>query len=215
MKLAQNSGRIVTIFFLPILVIPVFILTIGWYWAFLLTPSFLFGFFLAWFFRDPERVISENENEILAPADGKIVFVEQSDSSFKLAIRMSPFNVHINRAPVSGKITKLQFLPGKKLPVYFANAEKKNARNVVEITSNKFIASLFQLSGAFARRIENWVVQGDFLQKGEKIGIIRFGSQTNLHFSSEIPITINCSKGDSVKAGITVIATFNQISKAE
>jgi phosphatidylserine decarboxylase len=168
--------------------------------------SFIFFIYLLWFFRDPPRKIIIDENKILAPADGTIIYTEQDNGFIKIAIRMSPLNVHINRAPLSGKIISDEKIKGKHQSVYFANAEKKNERRLLKMKSSGLEVELLQLTGAFARRIKNWVSINDDILQGQKLGIIRFGSQTNLIVTGKNEFKIVVNKGDKVKAGLSIIA---------
>jgi phosphatidylserine decarboxylase len=167
------------------------------------------GLFLAWFFRDPHRDIILNEDTILAAADGTIIYVEQDAEHIKIATRMSPFNVHLNRAPISGTVTNIQHSPGKHKSVYFAGAEEKNERNLIEMENKSMYCRILQLTGAFANRIECWVELKQNTVQGQKIGIIRFGSQTNVEIrlkSSNNVLKVAVQEGDRVKAGLTVLA---------
>lgn len=178
---------------------------------FILLPIFCFGFaiFLIWFFRDPKRQIILNENNILAAADGTVIYVEQLGNELKIAVRMSPFNVHINRAPISGTIKLIEHTPGKHHNVYFGDIESKNERNLTVIKNKILNCEVLQLTGSFARRIEVWKKLDDRVEQGEKFGIIRFGSQTNVSImllNEKKHILTSIRKGDKVKAGLSVIA---------
>lgn len=171
------------------------------------------GLFFAWFFRDPKRVIAMDSSSILAAADGTIILVEELDNEIKIAIRMSPFNVHINRTPVSGKITAIDHTPGKHQNVYFGNIENKNERNLTVIENEMLHCEVLQLTGSFARRIEVWINVDDEITQGEKFGIIRFGSQTNIRIrliDEKSHLIVLVKKGDTVKAGISIIAEIKE-----
>ena len=177
---------------------------------FLIGISFIgIGLFLAWFFRDPSRKIIVDDDSILAAADGTIIYIEESMDRIKIAVRMSPFDVHLNRAPVSGIVTNIQHRPGKHKSVYFAGAEEKNERNLIEMENEKMYCKILQLTGAFANRIECWVKLEQSSVQGQKIGIIRFGSQTNVEIrlkQSNKILKVEVRQGDKVKAGLTVLA---------
>jgi len=166
---------------------------------------------MIWFFRDPHRIIPTVENVLLSPADGKIIFIEEKLNVIKIAIRMSPFNVHINRSPINGMITSITKTPGKHVSVYFKDVEKMNERNLLVIENDDLSIELLQLTGAFARRIECWVNINQRINQGDKIGIIRFGSQVNLiiHLkNAEKKLNTMINLGESVKAGEDILITM-------
>lgn len=177
-----------------------------------------FGVYLLWFFRDPKRQIILDESVIYAAADGKIIVVQQEMSNLKIAIRMSPFNVHINRSPIQGKINSIEHIPGPHRNVYFGNIENKNERNLIEILGKKVNCDIIQITGAFARRIECWLDVNDSVEQGQKIGIIRFGSQTNMYIQSnqtDKSIKPLVNLGDKVYAGLTAVAKIEEIDNNE
>ncbi len=156
-------------------------------------PLILFTIFTAYFFRDPERKIG---NGVVSPADGKIDYV----SSSRLEIFMSPFDCHVNRAPMKGKVLKVEFHEGKIVPAYI---REKNVRmNEITIQAEDGIYKVVQIAGVFARRIVCYVKEGEEVEKGQRIGMIRFGSRVVL----EVPEGYIFVKkvGEKVKAGETV-----------
>ncbi len=168
-----------------------------------------FALYLIWFFRDPNREIISDESQIYAAADGKIVYCEHSNEEYKFSIRMSPFNVHINRSPISGTVTEITHQPGYHQSVYFGGDLEKNEKNLIVIENENYICKVLQITGIFARRIECWINQGEKIQQGEKIGIIRFGSQTNVTIilkTTGKAIKQIVSEGDQVRAGISSLA---------
>ncbi|MEM2726713.1 MAG: phosphatidylserine decarboxylase [Archaeoglobaceae archaeon] len=152
-----------------------------------------FAMFTAYFFRDPERDIGDG---IVSPADGKIDYI----SDRRLEIFMSPFDCHVNRSPVSGKVLKTEFREGRVLPAF--KRIKDPRMNEILIEAEDGIFKVIQIAGIFARRIVCYVKEGEKLKKGERIGIIRFGSRVVL----EVPEGYRFVKkvGDKVKAGETV-----------
>jgi len=199
-KIAHGSFQIISIFLLPLLII-------GFYpWGTILALiSGSFSFYLIWFFRDPERTVFLDENKILAAADGTVIYSQVSENLYKVAIRMSPFDVHINRSPITGRFISETRRPGKHTSVYFSGAEEKNESNLIVISNDTLEVEVLQLTGAFARRIETWIHPGNQLAQGEKIGMIRFGSQTNIQVKTIKPIRITVKVGDKVKAGLSTI----------
>ncbi|MDI9642288.1 MAG: phosphatidylserine decarboxylase [Archaeoglobales archaeon] len=151
------------------------------------------AFFTAYFFRDPHRKIGEG---IVSPADGKIDYI----SDKRLEIFMGPFDCHVNRAPVGGKVIKTEFKEGRVLPAF--KRIKDPRMNEILIETEEGIFKVIQIAGIFARRIVCYVREGENLKKGDKIGMIRFGSRVVL----EVPEGHRFVKkvGDKVKAGETV-----------
>ena len=174
-----------------------------------------FSIYLIWFFRDPHREIIINDKLIYAAADGKIITVEYDQNNLKIAIRMSPFNVHINRSPIQGEIDSIEHIPGPHHNVYFGNIENKNERNLIKVIGKDVNCEILQITGAFARRIECWVNVNGSVTQAQKIGIIRLGSQTNVYIQSKTTsksIKPLVKLGDKVFAGLTAVAEISDIS---
>lgn len=161
-----------------------------------------FAIFTAYFFRDPERKIEEG---VVSPADGKIDYITNN----RLEIFMSPFDCHVNRAPVSGRVLKTEFRDGRVLPAF--KRIKDPRMNEILIEAEDGIFKVVQIAGIFARRIVCYVKEGENLRKGDRIGIIRFGSRVVL----EIPKGYRFVKkiGDKVKAGETVAVKDENIPR--
>jgi phosphatidylserine decarboxylase len=166
------------------------------------------------FFRDPERFPPQEEGLILAPADGKVVSITpmQRDSLFnetttRLSIFLSPFDVHVNRTPVEGRIEQVQYQPGKFFAAYKAEASRDNEQNALGIVDRQGRkVGVVQVAGVLARRIVCRVKQGDRLKRGERFGLIMFGSRTDLYLPHGCRVSV--SEGDRVKGGETVVARF-------
>ena len=168
-------------------------------------------FFVLSFFRDPERFIPEEEDILVSPADGKIIVIETvNDEKFtggeakKVSIFMNVFNVHVNRVPFSGKVSKILYTQGK---FYSADSEKGALQNeycasIITTNSGKKLAFV-QIAGLIARRIICWLETGDQIQKGRRFGLIRFGSRVDLYLPIETELTIKM--GQKVKAGETIL----------
>jgi len=186
----------------------------SWFFYLFALCSLLFTLFLIYFFRDPERKISQGENIILSPADGRIIEIasenDKRGNHLKvIKIFMSPFNVHIQRAPISGKVTNIEYKKGKFLPAQKNEASEKNEQNLIILENDKFVpirVTIKQIAGIFVRRIICWTKIGNYLTRGEKIGMIIFGSQVALFVPQEV--TLKVKTGDKVKAGLTVLASF-------
>jgi len=156
-------------------------------------PFILFSIFTAYFFRDPDRKIGAG---VVSPADGRIDYIDEK----RLEIFMSPFDCHVNRSPVKGKVVSLVFREGKLSPAY--RREPNAKMNEITIKADDGIYRVIQVAGIFARRIVCFVKEGQEVEKGQKIGMIRFGSRVIL----EIPEGYKFVKrlGEKVKAGETV-----------
>ncbi|MFV2015658.1 MAG: phosphatidylserine decarboxylase, partial [Candidatus Heimdallarchaeota archaeon] len=177
-----------------------------------------FTLYIIWFFRDPNRQITHDPSLIYAAADGKVIVVKQDKNGIKIGIRMSPFNVHINRSPIKGKINSIEHIPGPHHNVYFGDVENKNERNLIKIQGQDVMCQILQITGAVARRIECWVNESDSVHQGQKIGMIRLGSQTNMYIESELTdksIKPLVNMGDKVFAGITAIAKIEELNNNE
>ena len=175
-----------------------------WAWFFL-KLFVLLAIFTAFFFRNPERKTRINADEIISPADGKILSIKTEGDKDKIVIRifLSIFDVHIQRSPVKGKITDTKYIPGSFL---FANNKgaDKNERNITKIlTTNKKEFIVEQITGAIARRIECFVKPKETVEAGQRIGIIYFGSQVALHVPKSVKII--CKEGQKVEGGLTTI----------
>jgi len=166
--------------------------------------------FCIFFFRDPEREITKGENIILAPADGKVVAIKQiQDSKIsdepvnRISIFLSIFDVHINRAPVDGEIVYLEYSKGRFLDARNPKASEVNENNFMVLLHKGTKIALRQIAGKIARRVVCKCNRGDKLKIGERIGMIRFGSRTDLFLPMNAEI--NAKIGDMVKAGITIM----------
>jgi phosphatidylserine decarboxylase len=171
---------------------------------------FILLLFVLFFFRDPHRDIAFDENTFLSPADGTVMEVtdvfEESfigGKSKKVSIFLSVFNVHINRSPISGKVTYAGYRPGKYLPAFKSHASELNERNTIGIENSNTKALVHQITGLVARRIVCWNREGDLLKQGEKFGLIKFGSCTEIIVPENTDIKVR--KGDVVRGGITII----------
>lgn len=179
------------------------------YPAFLLT--FLFTVFTIYFFRDPQREITDNEDLLVSPADGRILKIENLEESqygtgpcIKISIFMSVFNVHVNRIPFSGVVKKIKYFPGKFINAAFDKASLDNERNAVliETESGKTFWTV-QIAGLIARRIVTTIKEGDVVEKGTRYGMIRFGSRLELYLPTDIDIFVK--EGENVSSGSTII----------
>lgn len=178
----------------------------------------LFGLltlFVASFFRDPERRVPEGEKTLLAPADGKVILVEEkeatpfsSQKAIRVSIFMSVFNCHINRIPTSGVVREIVYTPGAFLAADRDQASDRNERNaLLLLTDEGEEIGVVQIAGLIARRIVCWVKPGQRLHRGERIGLIRFGSRVDLYLPPSVRIRVR--RGERVKGGLTIIGEWS------
>jgi len=167
--------------------------------------------FMGYFFRDPDRTIPGGKGLFVAPADGKIILIKdvnekkylKSDAK-EISIFMSPFNVHVNRAPCDGKVSAVKHSPGRYMAAYKDDASLKN-ENIAMLLEGKYGKILVrQVAGFIARRAVCRVKVGDALKRGERYGMIKFSSRLDVYLPKNAEITVKL--GDVVKAGETVIA---------
>jgi phosphatidylserine decarboxylase len=167
------------------------------------------------FFRNPGRSTVVNENCIIAPADGKVVVIEEVEESeyfkgkrIQLSIFMSPLNVHVNRNPISGVVSYFKYHPGKYLVAWHPKSSAENERTTVVIKNEKNGREILfrQIAGAMARRIVWYVKEGDSVVQGKDMGFIKFGSRVDILLP--LDAKINVKLNDISRGGETVIATF-------
>ena len=171
----------------------------------------LLAAFTIYFFRDPERNIPDGEGLIVSPADGTVVGVDEvpqapflDGPAKRVSIFLSVFNVHINRSPIGGRVSYRHYNPGKFLPANCDKASLDNEQNAIGIDDNGYRVLVRQIAGIIARRILCWVNPGDTVARGERFGLIRFGSRTEILMPPNAVVLVKT--GDKVKGGETVIA---------
>jgi len=160
--------------------------------------------FMMFFFRDPKRTIPGEADIIVSAADGKVTRIEDRANGKFVSVFLSPVDVHINRAPIAGKVIKVERFQGKKAPATSDQASQTNERNSITIEGEKMTVVCTQIVGILARRIVCWSKEGDNLGIGEKFGLIKFGSRTDLLMPENVEIAVKI--GDKVIGGETVIA---------
>ena len=170
---------------------------------------FVFLAFTTFFFRDPEREIGKN---IVSPADGKVIKIEKiKDSdvgdSIKVSIFMSILDVHVNRMPMDGKILKIERVEGKFFPAYSEESEK-NEKNIILAETKIGKIKIIQIAGIFARRIVCYAKEGKNIAKGERIGMIKFGSRVDLILPKD-KVRLRIRVNDKLRAGVDEIAEIN------
>ena len=175
----------------------------------------LFGLIVQ-FFRVPTRLLTTGESQVIAPADGTVVVIEETEEAeyFKarrrqISIFMSPLNVHVNRNPVSGIVRYFKYYPGKYLVAWHPKSSTENERTTVVIQVANGAEVLFrQIAGAVARRIRWYVKEGQPVEQGQEMGFIKFGSRVDVFVPLDAEVKVNI--GDRMKGGVTVIAELKQ-----
>jgi phosphatidylserine decarboxylase len=164
------------------------------------------------FFRSPHRRIDINETNVLCPADGKVVVIEETDETeflkdrrIQISVFMSPINVHVNRNPISGVVSYFKYHKGKYLVAWHPKSSTENERTTVVIQNSNGVSVLFrQIAGAMARRIVWYVKEGDHVEQGQQFGFIKFGSRVDVFLP--LGTKVNVGIGEVVKGGRTVLA---------
>lgn len=185
------------------------------------TFSVLFYFLILQFFRNPRRRISLNERHVIAPADGKVVVIEEvieteyfNDKRRQISIFMSPVNVHINRNPIEGVVKYFKYHAGKYLVAWHPKSSTENERTTIVVKAKNEVEILMrQIAGALAKRIVWYVKEGQQVTQGEEFGFIKFGSRVDVFLPLNAKVLVNI--GDKTMGGITVIAELVEDSVEE
>ena len=196
-------------FAVPPLVLGIICLGFGWYWA---AGILIFlGLFVFYFFRNPERTIPSEPDIVVSPADGHVV--EIVDEAFdarmghRISIFLSVWDVHVQRAPVAGRISSVIYRPGKFYAALRAAASERNEQNVILMDTVKSTVVFKQIAGAIARRVICWKREGEMAARGERVGMIRFGSRVDVWLPMETRVVVN--RGQKVKGGESILAKWN------
>jgi phosphatidylserine decarboxylase len=178
--------------------------------------TFLLLLFIISFFRSPKRQFTVAHHQVICPADGKVVVIEEinepeyfKDKRLQVSIFMSPANVHINRIPMSGKVEYSKYHKGKYLVAWNPKSSTENERHSVVIKSDKAEILVKQIAGALAKRIVNYLTVGQEVNQGSEMGFIKFGSRVDviLPVGTKLDVTLN----QMVKGGVTVLATIDTV----
>jgi len=196
-------------FFIPLIALTLVIAVIQCAWWVILFS--LVTFFVIYFFRNPPRNIPDEEGAVVSPADGRIVQKKHvmenehlGSEAIKVSVFMNVFNVHVNRSPFSGKVSRVNYYPGRFINASLDKASELNERNAVMMETDSGKKLLFvQIAGLIARRIVCYVSEGDYLERGERFGLIRFGSRVDVYFPVDADIKVKI--GDKVTAGETIL----------
>ncbi len=177
----------------------------GWLWA--IAPVLLAGFFL-WFFRDPERAVPSGAGVVVSPADGLVTSVARvttpSGEKVKLSVFLSVFDVHVNRSPLAGVIREVRYEKGLFLNAMNPDSADKNEQNTVVVAGDGHEVAFKQIAGLLARRIVFNKRVGDRVERGERVGLIKFGSRVDVLLPGDAMVEVK--KGDRVRGGASVLA---------
>jgi len=196
-------------FAVPLLVVGAACLFFRWNWP---AGILVFlGLFVFYFFRDPERTIPSDPDVVVSPADGHVVeIVEESfdeKPGRRLSIFLSIWDVHVQRAPVAGSISRVVYQPGRFYVALRSAASLQNEQNIICLDSPRGTLVFKQIAGAIARRVVCWKRQGEVVALGERVGMIRFGSRVDVWLPRDAEITVK--RGQKVKGGESLLAKWN------
>ncbi len=176
-------------------------------WVVLGAVLLAIGLFCLAFFRDPDRVIPDDSALLVSPADGTVTAVEESPSGLRISIFLSIFDVHVNRSPVAGRVQRVKYHPGRFIAANFDKSSTENERNTLILDTERGEIRVVQIAGVIARRIICRVQPGDTLGSGERFGMIRFGSRTDLIVPPGAEPLVRI--GTKVRGGSSVVARWS------
>jgi phosphatidylserine decarboxylase len=191
--------------------IPLIILTGASFWfSWLVLGAILLALtiFVVFFFRNPPRTIPQDPSIIVSPADGKVVKIERVGAVTKMSIFLSLFNVHVNRSPIAGRVQAVDYRKGSFKAAYNPAASIENERNTIMVSNGRINLVFVQIAGVVARRIVCWKRVGDTVEKGELVGLIRFGSRVDILFPAGTEATV--AVGDKVRGGSSPIGIIGK-----
>jgi phosphatidylserine decarboxylase len=190
----------------------VFLVTGNWVWA--IVPVLLACFFF-WFFRDPKRPVPVEAGLVVSPADGKITEVARIQTPggerIRLSIFLSVFDVHVNRSPIAGRVREVRYQKGQYLNALNPDSAEKNEQNIVTVQGEEFDVSFKQIAGLLARRIVFRFRVGDFVERGERVGLIKFGSRVDVVLPGHAHVRVVL--GQRVKGGASVLADIQPVQE--
>lgn len=182
----------------------------GLHWNWLAGVLIFLGIFVLFFFRDPQRIPPPDEETIVSPADGRVMeVVEESlngNPGLRISVFLSVFDVHVNRTPVAGKITKIEYRTGKFYAAMRGRASAENEQNAFTVQSERGEVVFKQIAGWVARRIVVWKSVGDTVMRGERVGMIRFGSRMDIWLPEGVKIAVK--PGQHVAGGTSILARW-------
>ncbi len=188
----------------------VLVLLVTGHWTWAVVPFLLACFFL-WFFRDPRRPVPAEAGLVVSPADGKITEVARiqtpAGERIRLSIFLSVFDVHVNRSPIAGTVREVRYQKGRYLNALNPESAEKNEQNLVTVQGDEFDVSFKQIAGLLARRIVFRFKVGDFVERGERVGLIKFGSRVDVLLPGHAHVRV--ALGQRVKGGASVLADIH------
>jgi phosphatidylserine decarboxylase len=197
------------IYGLSLLAVAVLLVWVTKDWAWAVAPVLLAAFFL-WFFRDPKRTIPTAPGLIVSPGDGlvteTVTISTPEGSRQRISIFLNVFNVHVNRSPIAGSLTRVRYQKGKYLNAMNPASADRNEQNAVTVKGDGYEVTFKQIAGLLARRIVFNLSQGDTVERGQRVGLIKFGSRVDVLLPAEA--TIKIKVGDKVKGGSSVLAVM-------
>lgn len=185
-------------------------ITLALHWW--VTAAVLIGlaFFCFSFFRDPDRAVPPDPDAVVSPADGRVVVITDEENAGRPGTRISIFlaiwNVHVNRTPLSGTITKVDYRPGKFMAAWDPKASTQNEQNIFTLATSGGDIELKQIAGLIARRVVSWKKAGESVLRGERIGLVRFGSRVDIWLPRDAQVSVKV--GDTVHGGSSVLARW-------
>jgi phosphatidylserine decarboxylase len=194
-------------FLIPLMAALLVAFALGWTIAAIIL--LLLAVFVAFFFRNPKRPIPGDPSIIVSPADGRVVKVERVGNVTKMSIFLSIFDVHVNRSPIGGRIEAIDYKKGRFKAAFYNDASVENERNIIMVSNGSVKIVFTQIAGLIARRIVCWKKVGDTVEKGELIGLIRFGSRVDVLFPAGAEAIV--SKGTYVWGGSTPIGRIKNL----
>ena len=216
----HREGYKIIIGSMLVLVVLVFLtdafIAIEWLRKLVMIILLIFYILILQFFRNPKRITVENLNQIIAPADGKVVVIEEviekeffKDKRRQVSIFMSPLNVHVTRYPISGKVIFSKYHPGKYLVAWHPKSSEENERTSI-VLENKTVGQILyrQIAGALARRIVNYASENETIKQGDDAGFIKFGSRLDVFIP--LDMKINVTLNEKTRGGETVIAEYDE-----
>ncbi len=191
-------------FLIPLLALAALCYFAGPAWS--VFPFLAAALFVAWFFRNPQRTIPQDPSAVVSPADGKVIQICKDGQDQRLSIFLSVFDVHVNRAPIEGRIESQEYRKGQFLLAFDERASVENEQLAVTIADEERRLRFSLIAGLVARRIVAWKKKGDRVAKGDRIGLIRFGSRVDLYLPAGCKPVVK--PGDRVRGGASVIARW-------
>lgn len=191
---------------------PIILGALAWYFGQHAVAIILFALaaFILWFFRDPTREIPADPATIVSPADGKVLIVTDENfgdrAGHRISIFLAIWNVHVNRSPTAGKLAKVDYRPGKFYMAMKPAASVENEQNVIHLDTPKGEIVFKQIAGLIARRVILWKKPGDEVSRGERVGLVRFGSRVDIWLPLEAEILVK--PGDHVAGGSSILAKW-------